>query len=400
MFPDAKAHDLEGFCAIWDEVINQIIERMIECSKQHIDYLHINLREEMILELAKLQLYIGEKVVHERLAGRSLDQINEDQERNMCLNEKGIERIENTARILSEHIWIKRYNERWKPKTIAALEKERCPKKAKLTVQRVDDTHFIPKSFIRRYWSKNGNVCRCRKTETGSFETSIISYGKWGYRRNLYSDKLEAYFGLVEGDAVRPIEMLLKVEPLNKPQKEALVGFIVIQRLRNPVFISSLRDHIRSIVEEVVGREKSNDPEYIRSVYEILYKNNKFYDQIARPVFENRWVVVRSDTPDFVLPDTCNIFGQHEGSQYVIMPITPKDCLIVMPFKDSVPRIIPSYVAIKDDVIKDISKVLIHCAEREFLRDESIHIHVCGEEEPDKIIQRIISSIAQIVPDG
>lgn len=396
LFPDAEEHDLERLSVIWDEVINQIIERMIELSKPYIDDLHINLREEMVLELAKLQIFIGEKVVNERVAGRSLDQISEDQERDLCLNERGIERIENTAHILSENVWIKRYNQRWKPKTIATLQKEKSPKKTRLSVKKVDDAHFIPKSFIRRYWSKNGKVYRYIKTETGSFEASIISYGQWGYLRGLYSDKLEAYFGLVEGDAVRPIEMLLKVEPLNRPQKEALVGFIVIQRLRNPIFMSSLIDHMRPIVKDIVGREQSNDQVYMRSVYETLYEDNEFYDRVVHPVFENRWVVVRSDTPDFVLPDTCNIFGQHEGSQYVIMPITPKDCLIVMPFKDSVARIIPNYVTVRGDVIKDISRVLVFCAEKEFLCDESAQIDRCGEEETNKIIQRIILSIAKI----
>jgi hypothetical protein len=137
----------------------------------------------------------------------------------------------------------------------------------------------------------------------------------------------------------------------------------------------------------------------MRLVYETLYEDNEFYDRVARPVFQNRWVVVRSDTPDFVLPDTCNIFGQHEGSQYVIMPITPKDCLIVMPFKDSVARIIPNYVTARDDVIKDISRVLVSCAEKEFLGDESAQIGSCSEEEPNKIIQRIILSLAKITAD-
>ena len=187
LFPDAGEHDLERLSVVWGEVINQIIERMIELSKPYIDDLHINLREEMVLELAKLQILIGEKVVNERVAGRSLDQISVDQERDLCLNERGIERIENTAHILSEHVWIKRYNQRWKPKTIAALQKEKSPKKTKLSVKKVDDAHFIPKSFIRRYWSKNGNIYRYIKTEKGSFKASIISYGQWGYLRDLLS---------------------------------------------------------------------------------------------------------------------------------------------------------------------------------------------------------------------
>ena len=42
--------------------------------------------------------------------------------------------------------------------------------------------------------------------------------------------------------------MILNVEPLNRPQREALVGFIVIQRLRNPYFIASLEGSVAPVV--------------------------------------------------------------------------------------------------------------------------------------------------------
>ncbi len=190
LFPDAEEYDLERLSAIWDEVLHQIIEKMMELSEPHIGDLHIHLRGEMALELAKLELFLGKKVIRERVACRSLDQIREDDEREARLSGSGREKIENTAHILSEEIWIKRYHERWKPKTVAAIQKEENPKKTKLVVKKVDDNHFIPKSFIRRYWSKDGNLCLYTKTDAGSFEPSVISFGQWGYVRNLYSDKL------------------------------------------------------------------------------------------------------------------------------------------------------------------------------------------------------------------
>ena len=118
--------------------------------------------------------------------------------------------------------------------------------------------------------------------------------------------------------------MVLNVEPLNRPQREALVGFIVIQRLRNPHFMDSLERSIAPVVVSEVGREKTEDKQYMRAVYETLYTQNDFYDKLARPIIYSRWVIVRSKSPDFLLPDVCNLFGSHENKQYVVMPLTPK----------------------------------------------------------------------------
>jgi len=396
LFPDAEESHIEKVSVIWDNIIHQIIVKMLELSKPHIDELHINLREEITLELARLQLYLGEQVVKDRLAGRSLNQISVDEERDVIMSTDITKKIENTATIFSENIWIKKYNERWKPKTKVALQKDSVPKKTKFVPKEVTSNHYIPKFFIKRYWSKDGNVCQY--TKIGNFiKSSIISFGQWGHLNNLYSDELEAYLGLIEGDAFRPLDMLLKVEPLNRPQKEALVGFIVIQRLRNPAFISILRENMRQIVKDIVGKDQSDDQKYMRKVYETLYGDNDFYDRVARPVFENRWVIVRSKRPCFVLPDISNIFGVYENLQYVIMPITPNDCLIVMPIKETVERIIPHYVSPQEDVVNDISKALISLSKKEFIADKEIILDGYNEEEPDKIIERIILSITKII---
>jgi hypothetical protein len=153
---------------------------------------------------------------------------------------------------------------------------------------------------------------------------------------------------------------------------------------------------MRPIVKNSVGQEQSNDQKYMQSVYETLYKDNNFYDRVARPVFENRWVIVRSKRPCYVLPDISNVFGVYEGLQYVIMPLTPNDCLIVMPIKETIQRIIPYYISPKDDIIDNLSKVLISLAHKQFIGDESVVLDGYNTEEPNKIIQKIILSITEI----
>ena len=357
--PSTETHDLDRLSVIWDEIVDAIIRKMLEYSTQHMSDIHINLREEMSLELAKLGIFIAEKVVNDSLSGRSLEQIDENLERETCFNEEGMAKITNTAMNFAEHVWLKIYNERWKPKTEAAIKREASPNVVKLTPQKVEDNHFVPKSFIKGYWSENDSIFRFTKNANGEFTKDKKSFGQWGYVKNLYSDKLEAWFGLLEGDAERPLKMLLNVEPLNRPQRESLVGFIVIQRLRNPHFMDALEHQMKPIVADEVGGNCENDPDYMRLVYETLFANNEFYDKLAGPIYRNEWVMVRSNNSEFVLPDTCNIFGTHADNQYVVMPITPKVCLIVLPFAAPEIRIVPRFIDADKALSRDISSILI-----------------------------------------
>ncbi len=396
--PFASPEKAQQLAEIWDEVVSSIIKEMLDIANPQMDDLHINLREEMALELAKLIFFISEKVASDRISGRAINEIDHYVEREQCFSLEGKEKISNTAQNCASQIWLRKYNERWKPKTEAALRKEKNPKKKIIAPQAVENNHFIPKSFIKRYWSEGQFVYRNIKTPEGLEEKKGTPFGSWGFRKNLYSDSLEAYFGLLEGDAVRPIQMLLDVEPLNRPQREALIGFIVIQRIRNPDFMESLKTSVAPVVASEVGADKAEDERYMKDVYETLYSQNEFYDKLARPIMYSRWVVVRSETPDFVLPDVCNLFGRHEGRQYVVMPLTPKDCLVVLPIEVKEPRIVPHYIKAPGSMTKDISYILRCAAQSEFLstRDASF---ASVNEEPNKIMQRIILSIAKITAD-
>lgn len=398
--PESQSSDVAKVSAIWDDVVSLIIQKMLEYSTNKIRALHVNLREEMALELAKLALFISEKVVDDRLHGRLLTDINETTERDECFSEDGLKKIEQTAENIANGVWVKQYNERWKRKSESYFAKEKKPKRTEIKPKPAKDNHFIPKSFIRRYWSSGQHVFKFTKLENGKINKEKIGLGQWGFVENLYSDHLEAYFGLLEGDAVRPMEMLLNVEPLNRPQRESLIGFIVIQRLRSPQFMDTLNRQMIPVVASEVGGGEEHDEEYMRSVYESLYRQNEFYDRLARPIMYSKWVVVRSKEAIFVLPDTCNIFGKYDGCQYVIMPLTPTYCLVVLPVPVSDIRIVPHYIQADDALSKDISAILAASAKNEFLADECIRLDGALHSEPNKIIQRIILSIAKITADN
>ena len=223
LFPEVEHHSIDALTAVWDEVVDRIISEMMTLSKANNVELHINVREDMVMELARLQFWLAERVVEKRVTGRELSSIDPEQEREECLGPEGADTIRGKARMVHERIWSKRLEERWKPKSAKAIEREANPKLAKLAVKPVGKNHFIPRWFIRDHWATDGKVLRWRRTPDG-WTSSKCGFGEWGYRHKLYSDPLEAYFSLLEGDAKRPIEMLLKTHPLNSPQREALVG--------------------------------------------------------------------------------------------------------------------------------------------------------------------------------
>lgn len=389
----------EEISAIWNEVVSLIVQQMLEYAKPHIGELHINLREEMALELAQLIAFLSNDVVSDRMNGRLIAEIKPEVEREQCFSEVGRNKISITARNCAEHIWIKKYKERWRLKTEAALKKDKVGRQnSTITPKKVKKNHFIPKSYIKRYWSEGAHIYKGIKTLDGVEQKIRIPLGNWGFRVNLYSDYLEAYFGLLESDATKPIEMVLKVVPLNIHQREALIGFIVIQRIRNPHFMESLAKSMYPLVASEAGEDKAKDRAYMKQVYETLYSQNEFYDKLARPIIFSRWVVVRSETPDFVLPDVCNIFGSYKGRQYVFMPLTPTDCLIVLPVAVDKPRIVPHYIKATESMAKDISYILYCAVIDEFLSASNAKLNI-NNEEPSNVIQRIIPALAKITAD-
>ena len=394
-FPEVDLHTMNALTEVWDEVVHQIIEEMLTLSEANDAELHINVREDMVMELALLQHSLAEQVVEKRVKGREFSSIDPKQEREECLGSQGAETIRGTARIVHEQIWSRRLEDRWKPKSAKAIEREAKPKKTTLAVQPVGKNHFIPRWFIRDHWATDGKVLRWRRTHNG-WQAARRGFGAWGYRRKLYSDFLEAYFGLLEGDGKRPIEMLLEMIPLNAPQREALVGFLVIQVLRNPYTMSALHKSLAPVIDEL---GYGDDPEMPRKAYESLYRDNGFYHRIASPVMWSSWAMVRSERPVFVLPDTfCARIGAMEGMR-LIVPLTPNVCFVTLPSHEHEKRIVPFHVRADEELCRRIARVLTQAAAEEFLSDREF-VPVEGEaESPDELLKDIAELVAATAED-
>ena len=385
LYSEAQHQSIDSLTAVWDEVVHRIITEMMTLSEDDDVELHINIREDMVMELARLQFCLAERVVEKRVAGRDLSSIDPEQEREECLGPEGADSIRDTARIVHEQIWSKRLKERWEPKSAKAIEREANPKRAKLAVKPVGKNHFIPRWFIRDNWATDGKVLRWRRTSEGWTSTKR-GFGEWGYRHELYSDRLEAYFSLLEGDAKRPIEMLLETHPLNSPQREALVGFLVIQFLRNPYTIAALQRAVAPVIAEL---GHGDDPGMPREAYESLYRNNEFYHRIASPVMWSPWAIVRSERPVFVLPDT---FGTRAGAMdgmRLIAPLTPTACFVTLAGLEQQKRIVPRAVRADEDLSRRISLVLTQAAAKEFLSHPDFSPLDGDAESPNELLKDI-----------
>ena len=184
LFPDGEQQSIDALTAVWDEVVDRIISEMMTLDEANSVELHINIREDMVMELVQLQSWLAERVVEKRVTGRDLSSIDPEQEQEECLGSEGADTISATARIVHEHIWLKRLEERWKPKSAKAIEREANPKRAKLAVKPAGKNHFIPRWFIRDHWATDGKVLRWRRTSEGWTSTKR-GFGEWGYRREL-----------------------------------------------------------------------------------------------------------------------------------------------------------------------------------------------------------------------
>ena len=190
--------------------------------------------------------------------------------------------------------------------------------------------------------------------------------------------------------------MLLKVKPLNGAQRKALIYFIVFQKLRNPHLIESVKKSLVQSFTLEKKLDKSSDDQYLTSVYESLYNNSNLYRDMIYPLLYSEWVIVRASNPEFVLPDVCNVFGNYENEKYVLMPLTPTDCLIILPIRVREPRVVPYYIKGSKKLVSKISDVLCFNAQSDFLSHKDALLINNIESTDDKIKNIIMSLINEI----
>ncbi len=365
--PSLPQTQATALAAIWDQVVDRLVKAMLELEDGVERELHINVKAEMTFEVARLSQFFADSVVKKRASGRDLATIDPIVEREECLGPAGEATIRNTAKMAHEHIWDRLMKERWEPKSRKALEREKTPRPAgTLAVKAVRDKHFISRWFIRDHWADGPKVSRWRRSDVG-LERKDVLFATWGHSVGLWDDRTEAYFSLLENDGKRPIEMLLATIPLNPPQQQAFVAYLVIHMLRSPWFVLGLRTQLKDMLHKAAKNAGVAFEDMARGTYTSLIQQHDLYDAYARPLLWSRWAIVTAEQPVFVLPDTFCRRGAVGDEHRVIVPLTPTKCFVALPSKEEEKRVVPFHIAADAGLARQISNLLIASAELDFL---------------------------------
>ncbi|WP_122073050.1 DUF4238 domain-containing protein [Pseudophaeobacter sp. EL27] len=341
-FPaQAKSPNWMKLHELWSNTLAQIISRFEHDFWGEAETIHVDLKPEMAITIAACTTEIATNLVTARTANRDLGDICPTEEASFQASDAGQALIEGTAKVLTTS-WLERYHVRWKPKTDRKLGNEKNPPPLKArTPKKVNDNHFIPKSHLRRFWSSDQKLTVYTRRSVKDWGVQERPFGNWGYQSGLYSDPLEDRFSLIEGDATDPINKVLDVYPLNDPERAALMGFFIVQKMRNPYYRKILIEGVLPVSVREVGDEKAKSPEFQRDVYETIFQNNDLYRAVARPLHWSRWAVLRSESPEFVIPDTCCILTKIDNLSWFMYPLNPNACFVATGMPETEKRAVP-----------------------------------------------------------
>lgn len=318
---------------LFDSLIDLIIKRLMLLVKEKFQdvQLHFLLQEEQVFEFARLMEFLNSIIVAKEIELINFQNYDIKKEKQRIF--ENTEKIDNKAKAIFQAKWEKLYIDRWIPTTKKLLDNQ--PKKQNpKSINNVNDNHFITKSFIKRYWSdENLQIVIYSKNNLSEYKKA--NFGKFGKKQNIYSDELEGYFHLLENDVTQHpfskqnlFEKLIHQVPMNRLEKESLIGFIVIHYLRNPY-------SFKKRFEELILQNEINSEEFsTQKFYETIFQNNELYAEMTKNILINSWVLMKSENESFILPDTAVYYKKEESGQIILFPISPMYCLLITPFED------------------------------------------------------------------
>jgi hypothetical protein len=334
----------------------------------------IDARPEAIFELAKLILWLEDRIVEKKTENVSIERIDPDQERSALRTPTIQERIENTARICADRIWKRFLDEcsRRFPLIVGFQEQRRPQKGGRVLLQRewpgVKNQHYSP-VFSNEYWAVGprkrikvyfrGVNPRVRPRDKG--------YKEWGREAFLYSQPLERLLGLIEDDAEVPYSKLLDIIPLSEKERRCWIAFLIAQMLRTPSFILKLLPRLKGFIEsrQIAFPTATGS---LRQTYETLFTNNDVFAEFYRLITACQWELwsapangqfIRSDNPILI----CG--SAEHGSWQLIYPMTPDRCFVAGPDKvDNAVAVVPRNCHLNDFRLRMVNERIARSARR------------------------------------
>ena len=374
-FPSVDEGHLSALAEVWSIEHDQIIKRMFDICRDEIGpVMPIDARLEAIFELAKLTLWLEDRIIEKKTENASIERIDPEQERSVLETPTIQKRIENTARICADRIW-KRFLDAWSrrfPLVLGFQERRRTQKGGRVLLQRelsgVKNQHYSP-TFSNEYWAV-GPGKRIRLYYRGvdqRVRSRDQGYTKWGREAFLYSQHLERLLCLIEGDAKVPYTKLLDIIPLSEKERRCWIAFLIAQMFRTPSFILKLFPRLKGFIESRQIAVPSITGS-LRQTYETLFTNNDVFAEFYRLMTAYQWELwsgpangqfIRSDDPILICGS-----AEHRSWQ-LTYPMTPGRCFVAGPDKvDGAGAVVPRNCQLDDFQLRMVNERIARSARR------------------------------------
>ena len=164
LFPNVQREHLADLAAVWDVQRDRVIKRMIAIARDEIgSAVPTPSRERLILKLAQLSVWLEARIIAKNTENTPIEQIQPATEWAALETQLIRERIDNTARNLSERVWIP-VIEQERTRSPFLLGKDGAstkPRRSKVVTKGaaavVREQHYAP-AFANRYWTGNPKI--------------------------------------------------------------------------------------------------------------------------------------------------------------------------------------------------------------------------------------------------
>lgn len=309
-FPNADEAHLAALADVWAVEHDRVIRRMIDISGKECTALPSEVRHEALFEMAKLILFLEDKIIEKKLSKKSIDEFAPALERRWLDSPECEQRIENTAQIMAERIWNRFVSKWWKkhPVITGSSKPMKTRKFVKGGVDGVRRQHYSP-HFSNKHWTDDKIKVRIySRALDGGVKYEDKPVKSWGRSDFLYSQRLELLFGAIETDAGQPYKYLLDMIPFSEDDRRHWIAFLIAQLFRTPSFILGYLPKLRNIIQRD-GFSYPMDVAGLRRVYETLFTNNQIFSDFYKLICGHEWTIwtaptghgfLRADTPVIV----------------------------------------------------------------------------------------------------
>jgi hypothetical protein len=338
--PAVDSEHRRALARIWAQQLSQVIDQVLEMAQNSgRTTWHIDARTESIFEMARLLSWLSARIVDDRLKGRTMADIDVAEEQLALNSPEWVERIQNTARIVTERIWNRIYDELQdkyplvqRPGVKSAMP--RLPGRSRRGRQPgTRENHFVPRFTVRPWADADGNVREFRRLSSGMIRARLRPHARWGFEHFLYPQRLEDYFQQVESRAASPYRQVLNCLPLTPDDRYFWISFLIIQYLRTPAYMTVVAAGLRQQIN--VNRwAYPTTPEAMRRAYLTLFEEDKVFSAYYRQMDERRWhLLVPSAGKSFPRTDVPLVIagGVHKQSWRCVYPLSPDRCFQVGP---------------------------------------------------------------------